>query len=79
MSKNLIELARRNAKKLATAGALTAATLSGSAMAAAGDYSAIGAGISSTDVVAGLLAFGAIYVGPGFAKWATKKVAGFFG
>lgn len=79
MSKNLRELAARNAQKLAVALTLSLATLSGSAMAAAGDYSSIGAGIDSTDVVAGLLAFGAIYVGPGFAKWATKKVAGFFG
>lgn len=79
MSKNLRELAARNAKKLAGAAAVTSATLAGSAMAAAGDYTGIGAGIDVSEVIAGLIAFGAIYVGPGFAKWATKKVAGFFG
>ncbi|WP_369929322.1 hypothetical protein [Xanthomonas sp. NCPPB 2632] len=64
-------------KKLTLSAVLTGAVAGGSAMAAG--YADIGAGISTTDVVAGLLAFGAIYVGPGFAKWATKKVAGFFG
>lgn len=79
MSKNLRELAARNMKKLLSGAVVAVSVASGSAMAAAGDYSGIGAGIDSTDVVAGLLAFGAIMVGPGFAKWATKKVAGFFG
>jgi hypothetical protein len=79
MSKNLRELVARNAKKLAVAGTVTAATLSGTAMAAAGDYSSIGAGIDTADVIAGILAFGVIKVGPGFARWATNKVAGFFG
>ncbi|TCV97740.1 hypothetical protein EC912_101757 [Luteibacter rhizovicinus] len=80
MSKNLKELAARNAHRLGKAALIAGAVVSGTAMAAGGtDYSSIGAGVDSSTVVAGLLAMGAILIGPGFAKWATKKVAGFFG
>ncbi|SOZ12723.1 hypothetical protein [Cupriavidus taiwanensis] len=43
------------------------------------DASGVLAGISAASVVTAIVAAGAIYALPGFAKWAIKKVAGFFG
>lgn len=63
--------------------ALVAALLAGAANAqAAGttvDTSGVLAGIDASTVIASIVAVGAIYAGPGFAKWAVKKVASFFG
>lgn len=43
------------------------------------DFSEILDGLSTTTAVAAIVAAGAIMALPGFAKWATKKVAKFFG
>lgn len=75
-AKNAIVL---NGKKIATAVTVGGSMLAGSAMAAGDDYSGVLTGLDSTTVVTALVAAGAVYAGPGFAKWATKKVAGFFG
>ncbi|URL60334.1 capsid protein [Luteibacter flocculans] len=48
-------------------------------MAAGTDFSSIGAGVDSSTAITAIVAMGVIVVGPGFAKWATKKVATFFG
>lgn len=43
------------------------------------DFGDILTGLSATTAVAAIVAAGAIMAVPGFAKWATKKVARFFG
>jgi len=43
------------------------------------DFSGVLSGLSATTAVAAIVAAGAIYVLPGFAKWGVKKVAGLFG
>jgi pectin methylesterase-like acyl-CoA thioesterase len=79
MSKNLRELALRNAQKIGTAVVVLGATMSGSAMAAGTDFSTITAGIDVSTIVAALVGAAVILVGAGFAKWGSKKVGGFFG
>jgi len=69
---------RINFKRLAVA-VLGGATIVGSSAFAADDYSGMLAGLETAAAVTAILGAGAIYAGPGFAKWATKKVAGFFG
>ncbi len=51
----------------------------GAANAAGVDASGVLAGIDSTSVVTAIVAAGAIMALPGFAKWAIKKTASFFG
>lgn len=70
---------RKFVKRLAGTAAVASSVVAGSAMAAGTDFSGIGAGIDSSTVVTALIGFGAIYAAPGFARWATKKIAGFFG
>jgi hypothetical protein len=79
MSKNLRELAARNAKKLASAGAVAASVVTGSAMAAGTDYSSVTAGVDNSTLITGLVGMAVILVGAGFAKWGAKKIGGFFG
>lgn len=43
------------------------------------DFGDILTGVDSASAVTAIIAAGAILALPGFAKWATKKVAGFFG
>lgn len=43
------------------------------------DYSGILAGLDSSTAITAIVGAGAILAGVGFAKWATKKVARFFG
>lgn len=62
--------------------AVGAVGVAGSAMAqAAGSVDASGvlSGIDSSSVVTAIVAAGAIMALPGFAKWAIKKTASFFG
>lgn len=42
------------------------------------DFSGILAGLSTTAVVTAIVGAGAIKAAPGFARWATNKVASFF-
>lgn len=75
----------RSKMKRLVGGALAgAAAVSGSVFAqttgsSGADFSQILAGIAVAGAVSAIVGAGAIYAGPGFAKWATKKVAGFFG
>lgn len=43
------------------------------------DFSGVLAGLDSATAVAAIIGAGVIIVGPGFAKWATRKVASLFG
>lgn len=43
------------------------------------DFSGILDGLSTTTAVTAIIAAGALLAGVGFAKWAAKKVASFFG
>lgn len=66
--------------KLIQGGLVAAGVLVASAAnAAAPDFSSITSGVDSSTVVTAIVAMGVILALPGFAKWATKKVAGFFG
>ncbi len=42
------------------------------------DFSAILDGLSATTAVTAIVAAGALKAAPGFARWATNKVATFF-
>lgn len=43
------------------------------------DYSGILSGLDTSTAITAIIAAGALLAGVGFAKWATKKVARFFG
>ncbi|WP_199030585.1 hypothetical protein [Ralstonia sp. ASV6] len=67
-------------KLKAAAGVVSVAA--GGAANAAGtsiDMSSMTGSVDASTVVAAIVAFGVIYIGPGFAKWAVKKVGSFFG
>lgn len=49
------------------------------AQATGNDYSGILSGLSTTTAITAIISAGALLAGVGFAKWATKKVARFFG
>jgi hypothetical protein len=59
--------------------AISAAVAAGGAQATGLDASGVLAGVDSTTVVTAIVAAGAIMALPGFAKWAIKKTATFFG
>lgn len=87
MSKSLRELGRRMAqrtKSLAVAGAGSLALVAGAASAQTAtstgtDFSGILSGLDNSTIITALVSAGSILVGVSFAKWGTKKVAGFFG
>ena len=43
------------------------------------DYSSILSGLDTSKAIAAIIGAGVLLAGVGFAKWATKKVARFFG
>lgn len=47
--------------------------------AAATSYSSILSGLDTSTAITAIIGAGALLAGVGFAKWATKKVARFFG
>ena len=56
--------------------------LAGGAMAqtaTATSYSSILSGLDTSTAITAIIGAGALLAGVGFAKWATKKVARFFG
>jgi len=61
--------------------ALAGVAASGAAVAqtTGNDYSSILAGLDSSTAITAIIGAGVILAGVGFAKWATKKVARFFG
>lgn len=69
---------RLNLKALVAAGAVVAAGAA-QAQTTGIDVSGVLSGLDATSVVSGIVAAGAIFALPGFAKWAVKKVATFFG
>lgn len=72
MSKNIIRTGVVALVTVAAAGAANAAAL-------APDLSSMSSSVDTSTVVTAIIAFGVIYMGPGFAKWAVKKVGSFFG
>lgn len=68
-----------NVKSLLKGAAASLATVGGAAMAEGADYSSILTGLDSSTAVTAIIGAGVILAGVGFAKWATKKVARFFG
>ncbi len=72
MKKNL-------ARRIAIASGSAAALAATGANATGIDFSTITSGVDSSTVVTAIVAMGVVLALPGFAKWATKKVAGFFG
>lgn len=42
------------------------------------DFSEVLTGLAATGAIAAIIGAGAIKAGPGFARWATNKVATFF-
>ncbi|MET4567817.1 hypothetical protein [Rhodanobacter soli] len=56
-----------------------AAVVSVNAFAIGPDFSSILTGLDSSTAITALVGAGVILAGVGFAKWATKKVARFFG
>ena len=74
---------RSNLKDVLTLAVVAVLSVAGAAHAQEGgggiDVSGVLAGLSAASVVTGIVAAGAIYALPGFAKWAVKKIATFFG
>lgn len=66
-------------QKLVRLAAIAMAAAAGGAQATGLDASGVLAGVDSTTVVTAIVAAGAIMALPGFAKWAIKKTATFFG
>ncbi|CAJ0702473.1 hypothetical protein R6138_01154 [Ralstonia thomasii] len=63
---------------VAALGAVVGSTAANAA-ALAPDLSSMSSSVDTSTVVTAIIAFGVIYMGPGFAKWAVKKVGSFFG
>lgn len=67
-------------QKVGSALVAGSAAVAGSAMAADPvDYSGVLTGLDSSTAITAIIGAGVIIAGVGFAKWATKKVARFFG
>lgn len=66
--------------KVIAVGAMVAGGMSaGSAFAAGTDFSPILTGLDPSTAITAIIGAGALLAGVGFARWATKKVARFFG
>lgn len=70
-----------NVKTRVGAAIAAVGSVGGAAMAqtTGNDYSSILTGLDSSTAVTAIIGAGVILAGVGFAKWATKKVARFFG
>jgi hypothetical protein len=69
-----------NIKNKVGVGLAGAASVAGAnAFAVGTDYSGILSGLDTSTAITAIVAAGALLAGVGFAKWATKKVARFFG
>lgn len=64
---------------LLLAGAGSVLSLGAFAQTTPTGYSAILSGLDTSTAIAAIIGAGALLAGVGFAKWATKKVAKFFG
>ena len=62
-----------------SAGAALLAAGAASAQTTGTDYSSILAGLDTSTAITAVIGAGVLLAGVGFAKWATKKVARFFG
>ncbi|WP_246031163.1 hypothetical protein [Rhodanobacter lindaniclasticus] len=71
----------RNMKRVGAAVLAGSMVVAGSAMAqtTGTDYSSILSGLDTSTAITAIVGAGVIVAGVGFAKWATKKVARFFG
>lgn len=68
--------------KVMAGAAAVGSLLAGGAMAQtapATSYSSILSGLDTSTAITAIIGAGALLAGVGFAKWATKKVARFFG
>jgi hypothetical protein len=63
----------------ATLGALALVGSNAFAQTTGNDYSAILSGLDTSTAITAIVGAGALLAGVGFARWATKKVARFFG
>jgi hypothetical protein len=79
--RNLINKAKALSKTAAVAAVLGASSFAGiaSAQTSAGSYGDILSGLDTSTAITAVIAAGTLLAGLGFAKWATKKVARFFG
>lgn len=64
---------------VAAAVAAVGSVLSVGAFATGADFSTVLTGLDTSTAVTAIIGAGALLAGVGFAKWATKKVARFFG
>lgn len=67
------------AKTLVVSSLVSMAAIGANAFAIGPDFSSILTGLDSSTAITALVGAGVILAGVGFAKWATKKVARFFG
>ena len=65
--------------KLAAGAAVAVAAGGAMAQTSPTGYSAILSGLDTSTAITAIIGAGALLAGVGFAKWATKKVARFFG
>lgn len=69
----------KNLARSALAGAAAVGSAASFAQTTGNDYSSILGGLDTATAIAAIIGAGALLAGVGFAKWATKKVARFFG
>lgn len=82
MFRNLINKAKTLGKTVAASAVVAGgsiATMASAQTSGSGGYGDILSGLDSSTAVAAVIAAGTILAGLGFARWATKKVATFFG
>lgn len=74
-----INLSKMKAAAMALLGGTALTGSAAFAQATGNDYSGILSGLSTATAITAIISAGALLAGVGFAKWATKKVARFFG
>jgi hypothetical protein len=78
--RNMIRNTLNRAKSLAPAAVIAGSLVAGAASAqTATTYSSILTGLDTSTAITAVIGAGVLLAGVGFAKWATKKVARFFG
>ncbi len=69
----------RNFNRVLVGAAAAVGSVAASAQTTGADYSSILSGLDSSTAITAVVGAGVILAGVGFAKWAPRKVATFFG
>lgn len=75
----MIRNALKRVPAVAVACSMLAAGVASAQTTTGNDYSSILSGLDTSTAITAVIGAGVLLAGVGFAKWATKKVARFFG